>query len=282
MGSFRNDGDVAFRLLHELEGLLEGISADHLINEAESQRIRRWLDENAGFDDVHPFSEMASHLRKALTDGVITLDECDDLLFVVRNLTRANHYFDSLRGGVQILSGLLAGIAADGILRPIEVEHLQGWTEQWGYLQGLWPFDECVSIVTAALVQRQLEENAKSRIFALSRHFPVAGDTRGKPPLLEAVCATDPRVEFHGKAFVFTGESPKAEREVMVAHVEGMGGVHHHNVRLDSNYLVVCEAGSPYWAFACYGRKIEKALDYRKRGQPLLIIHERDFWDALV
>jgi hypothetical protein len=40
--------------------------------------------------------------------------------------------------------------------------------------------------------------------------------------------------------------------------------------------------GNPAWAFASYGRKIEKAINLNNsKGLEILIIHEDDFWKEL-
>ena len=43
---------------------------------------------------------------------------------------------------------------------------------------------------------------------------------------------------------------------------------------------MVNEDGNPCWAYACYGRKIEDAIDRQRNGQSLAIVHEHDFWEA--
>ena len=46
----------------------------------------------------------------------------------------------------------------------------------------------------------------------------------------------------------------------------------------------VCYLGltpSHCWAFSCFGRKVEKAVDIRKSGGTILIVHESDFWDTV-
>lgn len=63
--------------------------------------------------------------------------------------------------------------------------------------------------------------------------------------------------------------------------VEGLGGNFWPRVTLDIHYLVVGANGNPCWAYACYGRKIEQAVRYRKDGHQLLIVHEHDFWDSV-
>ncbi len=64
----------------------------------------------------------------------------------------------------------------------------------------------------------------------------------------------------------------------MVVH--SLGGETCGNVRDDVDYLVACDGGSPHWAFSCYGRKVEKAYNMRRNGHRILIVGERDFWDA--
>lgn len=283
MGSARRPADVAFKLVHELRGILDGIRADGVVDDSEVTKLGKWLEHNQQFARAAPFDEMAAAVSRALADRVLTIDEVDDLLFVCDNLTTANPHLDRVRDGVQILMGTLAGIAADGRVTRVELDHLTAWLERWGHLKGLWPFDECDAVVTAILSRKELPEDMRA-ILELAKSFPVVGfaaaDLGDVDMLISGVCAVKPDVRFRERTFVFTGESPKAERHELWGHVASRGGAHHENVRKDSNYLVVCEDGSPYWAFACYGRKVEKAVKYRRDGCALVIVNERDFWEA--
>ncbi len=49
----------------------------------------------------------------------------------------------------------------------------------------------------------------------------------------------------------------------------------------NTDYLIVGNAGNPCWAYSCYGRKIEQAVDLRKAGGKIKIVNEIDFWDVL-
>jgi hypothetical protein len=276
---------IGFRLLNELEGLLTGIHADGVINEQETLRVRRWLKENEPYAWIHPFSELQTHLEKVLADGVITSEECEDLLFVARKATSFNPYFDAMRHGLQVLMGMLAGVSADGILRDLEVRTLSDWSEEWRHLEGLWPFDECCAIVTGILVRRAVGDGAEA-LFDLSRQFPVAGELetqRGEmPPLLvKGLCAVNPSTTFTDSRFVFTGESTRAKRAFMEALVVERGGKPWPRVSAEMNYLIVCDEGSPFWAFSCYGRKVEQTYRLRKKGHRAVVAHANDFWDAI-
>ena len=67
----------------------------------------------------------------------------------------------------------------------------------------------------------------------------------------------------------------------MAETVRGFGGMVQSAVNRKTNYLIVGTAGNPCWAYACYGRKIEEAMQLRKEGVNVVIVNETDFWDAV-
>lgn len=275
-------GAIGMRLCNELDGLLRGVSADGLINQDEAARIAAWLEKNGEFADVHPFSELASKLRRALSDGLLTVDEAEDLLFVVSKYTTVNPYFDQIRAGLQVLMGLLAGYASDAVIPEKEVRHLQQWIEDWSHLRTLWPYDECETIVTSMIASGRIAEDA-GRLLELSSCVPVEGANPTPLPALTmaGICSMDPEITFPNKQFVFTGESRKCARSEMEARVFERKGHAEPRVTLKTDYLVVCDEGNPHWAFSCYGRKVERAFQLRREGHHVVMVHESDFWDAL-
>jgi hypothetical protein len=275
-------GPIGFRLAHELEGLLRGISADRQILPEEVDRLRSWLSSAEPYRDIRPFSEIRAHLIRALDDGVLSIDECEDLLFVASKYTTVNPYFTALTSGIQVLMGFLTGIAADRHIADEEIEVLRQWIDDWAHLKGLWPYDECESIVVTIVTTREREPGL-SHLQTIVAHCPIAGEAPDEQVfgLATAVCATDPVVEFQDRLFVVTGDSSRASRAEIERHIEARGGLIRNGVSVKTDYLIVCDAGSPHWAFACYGRKIDQASRLRKAGHRITIAHERDFWDAI-
>ena len=98
---------------------------------------------------------------------------------------------------------------------------------------------------------------------------------------LPGICATCPDVRFAGRTFTLTGTSAKATRKDIVGRIAAKGGEFSPNVTERTHYLVVGSGANPCWAFSCYGRKVEKAVELRKSGVPIVIVHETDFWDAM-
>ena len=275
-------GAIGMRLCNELDGLLQGVSADGLINQHEAARIAAWLEKNDEFEDVHPFDELASKLRRALSDGLLTIEESADLKFVVDKYTTVNPYFDQIRAGLQVLMGLLAGYASDALIPEKEVRHLQQWIEDWSHLRTLWPYDECETIVTWMIANGRIAEDA-ARLLELSSCVPIEGSNPTTLPALTlaGICSLEPKITFADKQFVFTGESQKCVRSDMEARVYERMGHAEPRVTLKTDYLVVCDEGNPHWAFSCYGREVEKAFQLRREGHHVVIVHESDFWDAL-
>lgn len=274
---------IGFRLAHELEGILLGIKADAVINEHETGRLRRWLTANQPFTGQRPFSELAEHVEHALADGRLSEDECDDLLYVVSKFTTVNPHFDQLRGGLQVLMGVLAGVAADHVINDAEAAALGEWLASWAHLRGLWPYDECDALVTSILANRRVGDE-EAFLLALTQQFPIGDiDHAGTapPPLIQGVCAATPEITFSDRWFVITGDSARAPRREMEDVVVSIGGYAHPRVTTDVDYLIVCAEGSPLWSFSCYGRKVERAYELRREGHKIQIVHENDFWDAV-
>ncbi len=81
--------------------------------------------------------------------------------------------------------------------------------------------------------------------------------------------------------FRFTGASKNGPRKELEQIIANNGGIFKNTVTKATDYLIVGNDGNPCWAFSCYGRKVEKAIELRKSGSNMLIVHEDDFWKAL-
>ena len=55
-------GPIGYRLAHELEGILQGISSDGIIHRSEAERLVAWVSANAPFSAIQPFSELVDHI----------------------------------------------------------------------------------------------------------------------------------------------------------------------------------------------------------------------------
>ena len=60
------------------------------------------------------------------------------------------------------------------------------------------------------------------------------------------------------------------------------GGTVERNITMQTNFVVLGTYVTPAWVHQSFGRKIEKAMEYRDRkGTVLRIVHEEDWMQAL-
>jgi NAD-dependent DNA ligase len=271
--------------INSLLGLLDGIIADQHISPAEFAHLRAWLDQHAELRAVHPFNELLPALQHALADGVMTAEEHQDLTWLCDKL-RAADYYDAATADMQRLQGMLAAIAADQQITGAELSALRAWIAAHDDLATIWPYDEVVSLVTAVLADGQVDAQEHAQLldfFASFGDLPDAADpaSPARPRVIHGLCAVCPTITFPGRSFCLTGASCRYTRKQFTATIQAAGGRVTSDVSPRLNYLVVGADGNPCWAYSCYGRKVEAAMDYRMLGAPIVIVHENDLHDAL-
>lgn len=282
------------KALNSLAGMLSGIITDGKISEAESNEIKNWYSLHRHLVNVHPFSEIFPALDMAFADDVLDLEEVEGALWLCQRFLDTRNdklYFDCITSQIQKLEGMLHGIISDGEISDAEIENLRSWLDDNDYLSGIYPFDEVYSLLVAAREDGVISDDERNMLKAF---FATFVDTRVSHNIHEqdiadlqkqysigGICAVCPEVLIEGKTFCFTGASKKASRAEIADLICDHGGFYNDRVTSKTDYLIVGADGNPCWAFSCYGRKVEKAVDLRKDGQHITIVHEYDFWDEM-
>lgn len=285
----RSDFDKA---LHTLAGIISGISIDEVINHREIRELESWFINNSHLLKKRPFSEIVNMLDDAFADGLFTAEEKADIIWVCNNYAQDNMYHDSITHDIQILHGIMHGVIADNKINQTELEKLDGWLTENDHLIGIYPYDELCSLLLTVLKDGQITDD---EVDLLKVFFSDYVDIAASPNLdeeeiarlkksitLPGICAACPSIDFEGNLFCFTGQSSRATRDDISSLIQSKGGIYKDSVTRDTAYLVVGAEGSPCWAFSCYGRKVEKAVNMRKSGKTIMIIHENDFWDYVL
>jgi hypothetical protein len=275
------------KAVNSLLGLVEGIAIDSKINDDEIGFLRAWLLDHEINAGMHPFNELFPVVQHAVADGIVTADEKADICWLCTRLTSTD-YFDITTADMQKLHAVVAGIAAD---REISVDELRGLSEWLGEHESLkrcWPYDEIESLVTSVLADKKIDADEHKMLMNFFGEFVAILDNRTivNPVLLEGtnivgLCAVCPEITFSDAVFCLTGQSHKYARAEFEQLIAGLGGRAASAVSAKVNYLVVGADGNPCWAYACYGRKVEKAVELRRAGHQIVIVHENDFHDAV-
>lgn len=279
------------KAVNTLRGLVAGINSDMEVGSKEVTELVHWCEIHAEFRDRHPFSEILPVVERATEDGVVTEEEAKDILWLCNNFADNNAYYDMVTSSIQFLAGMLHGLLADGDLSDREIMTLKAWVDANDFLSGTYPFDEINSLLYVILADKKITQEERETLMALfgdvidftssynlsEKEFSRLRETYS----IGGICAVCPEITFQDKTFCFTGEFYRAKRSEIADKVVQLGGKVRTSVSAKTDYLVVGNAGNPCWAYACYGRKIEQAVNLRKEGAGIMIVNENDFWDAV-
>ena len=178
-------------------------------------------------------------------------------------------------------------------LAPLGLERLsadlEAWLEQNTHLSTYYPYDEIRSLILSIVSDGKIEEEEILILKAYLNQFvnienqEIAKqiDAETADINISGHCTSDPNIDFDGKTFCVTGVLKSGNRAELENLISDMGGIPVKSVSKKTDYLIVGDNGNQSWAFACYGRKVEKALEMRKAGHQICLVHEYDLMDAI-
>ncbi|MHB1033737.1 MAG: BRCT domain-containing protein [Pirellulales bacterium] len=276
------------KAIHTLEGIIRGIAVDGKVSDDELSVVTHWIGVHREFADRHPFNEVIPRLHEILADGIIDEEEKADILWLCNKFTTDEKYFCHVTADMQRLQGMLGGIAADNKITKGELQGLKDWMAEHEHLRTCWPYDEIDALIIAVLQDNAIDEHEHR---SLIQFFGEFAEFRGHraldlcegdgAALVTGVCAVAPEIVFTDRRFCFTGRSEEYSRQALADEVTRRGGIFGKSVTRDTDYLTIGADGNPCWAYACYGRKVEQAIQYRKDGCKIVLVHEYDLRDAL-
>lgn len=182
------------------------------------------------------------------------------------------------------LIGLCKGLIADGSVNQSEVEFLIQWLRRNTNSTSEWPANVLYERIRTMLVDGRIDQKEESELLSL-----LVKVTGGNPEKLDAHSLTSglplddpqPSVVFSGMEFCFTGKFVSGTRDHCHQQVTLRGGIAVETITKELNYLVIGIVGSRDWAHSTFGRKIQRAVEYRARGKPLAIVSEETFVSSI-
>lgn len=211
---------------------------------------------------------------------------------MISQIKTKTKYYDVITAKIQELEGIFHGILSDNKITDTEINQLEKWLLDNEDLVGIYPFDEIESLIVGITEDGKITEKEKDYLKLFMSEFIKENDSKTinfeeinrlkNDITISGVCTINPLVEFKDKQFCFTGISKQYKRKDIEDKIESLGGHYNDNVTKSTNYLIIGQESNPCWAYSCYGRKVEKAVNMRKEGSKISIIKEIDFIDATI
>ena len=171
------------------------------------------------------------------------------------------------------LNGIAKGLIADGAVDHGEAEFLVNWLANNRFTESPM-IDALLDEVGFMLRDGHLDEQERQDLYQLLSAF--AGDPVTAGEVLQSTYLPldypPPLVIVQDHSFLFTGTCGFGSRRECEDFIAEGGGTTLANVSKRVDYLVIGKYVSKAWKHESYGRKIEKAMEYRERfGRPAII-----------
>lgn len=174
------------------------------------------------------------------------------------------------------LIGLCQGIVADGKVNQSEAEFLHIWLVRNHAATTNPVIGNLLQKIETIFEDGILDEDESIDLFKVLQRIS------GEPPEIGEVAKTStlpvdtpyPSIKFEERTFLFTGTCAFGNRSECQKAIESLGGINAGSVSKSLNYLVLGTYVTDSWAHESFGRKIEKAVEYRDQGIPLIIVTE--------
>jgi hypothetical protein len=283
----------AHKAFNTLCGIVEGITMDNKINDNEIRELESWCENHQHLMHSNPFRDIVSNIQALLTDSDdFCFETIEDIKWICDIHKDGFAYYKTFSSDLQKLNGILHGIMADGELLDAEIYSLANWLENNQHLATYYPYDKIVSLVGEVLEDSKIDEDERLLLKSYFKDFITINNNDIQTQIESEIKEVSSKHSYYSKVlkveiienqFCFTGMSSRnisrnKIKEVVLEH----GGKYVDGVSSKTKYLIVGDMGNPAWAFASYGRKIEKAINLNNsKGLEILIIHESDFWKEL-
>lgn len=175
------------------------------------------------------------------------------------------------------LIGMCRGILSGGFVMESQVENLYQWFRANPQLISQFPANEVFTAVNKIRIQQEFTSdnelellNLFTRLIGSIDKNDVGQSASTQLPLTEP----PPKLFFNQTVFVLTGVFKISPRSKLVEIIEDLGGKVTDTINHHADYLVIGNIGSGVWKHSTHGRKIEKAVAVRDKGEKIAIVSE--------
>lgn len=184
------------------------------------------------------------------------------------------------------LSGICAGILADGVVSEQEAIFFAEWVRKFAPFEPVWPFTDILArterIFADGRCDDEEREELKQVMEALCGYTAMANPAETFSTSLPLDLPPPDLIVFPDRVFTITGRFAFGTRRKVMEAIQERGGITSDSApSRESSYLVIGVFASRDWANTNYGRKIERAVELRESGSGIAIISE-EHWKNFV
>lgn len=190
---------------------------------------------------------------------------------------------DPARASIGRLANILEHRTHHGELKADEAGVLRVWLKQHQKMASTFPDQVICDEVKNILSEGILGEEKRVYFVQRLRGLLAARkrDLTGRGLVNELTYDSVNAIVFPYMRFCLTGDFIHGDRHKCVAEIRHRRGLISASVSRRVNYLIVGSLGSIEWRRENLGAKIERAIYYKQQGDPILIVRESVWRNAL-
>ncbi|QUX92631.1 hypothetical protein CYL31_15035 [Marinomonas sp. A3A] len=269
------------KAIYSLKGILQGVVADTALNTMEALYLNTWLLDSKPLRNDPDALDLLDLISDALVDGQFSKEELDDLNALITDIIESRSYEDVTASDyLNEFLGLISGIVSDDQINEDEFAYLIEWLNQHADLIE----DATVKSVVEKMIEfSKLEQITPSDEEALVSFLKQTAGIRFLETGAVDVHPMDhiaDSIEFmnHERAAIcFTGVFNTGTRKEVEAIAIKLGATPRKDPSKSIHYVVIGSQVSPDWKHTSFGRKIQKAIELRDVGHPLIILTEQEW-----
>ena len=184
---------------------------------------------------------------------------------------------------IDTLIGLSKGLVADGKVNQAEAEFLSSWLIQSKQADVNPLIVNLLNKIREMLKDDFLDEEESLELLQILHTIAGENSEIGELAKTTSLPINNPlpRIAVKDMSFLFTGLCVFGTRKQCQQEIDLRGGINAKSVTKSLNYLVLGTYVTDSWAHENFGRKIERAMEYRDDGTPLAIITEEHWADEI-
>jgi len=186
---------------------------------------------------------------------------------------------NNLSKAIDQLSGICAGILADGVVSEAEAKFFAEWVQKYSPYEPQWPFNDILSRIDRIFEDGICDADEREELREVMESICGYTQDTAAEETYSTTLPLDPappsEIVFPERVFNVTGKFAFGARKTVMKAIEERGGDPRSTSPTNaSNYLVIGAFASRDWHSTNYGRKIEKGVALREKGSGLCIISE--------
>lgn len=269
------------KAIYSLKGILQGITADTRLNSMEALYLNTWLLDSQPLKDDPDVIDLLDLISDVLQDGKLTSEELIELNSLITDIIEYRSFKDVTKSDyINEFLGLISGIVADDQINEDEFSYLVKWIQQHNDLVE----DPTIRNVITKLIEfTELESTSPAddeSLLAFLKEtagirFLETGSTDTHP--MDHIADDIDFMDHSGASVCFTGVFNTGSRKEIEAIATKLGAITRKDPSKSIDYVIIGSQVSPDWKHTSFGRKIQKAIELRENGHPLIILTERQW-----